>query len=764
MVEQMTDWRKSACVLCHINCGIQVALGGEDGRQMVRIKGDKDHPASQGYTCNKVLQLDYYQNGRDRLTSPLRRRKDGGFEAVDWDTAITEVAARLAQIRDELGGDKILYYGGGGQGNHLGGGYGSMLRRAFDMRFRSNALAQEKTGFAWVAQRMFGALVHGDFEHCQVALFVGKNAWHSHGIHRARAVLKSIARDPGRTMIVIDPRRSETAELADIHLQVKPGSDAWCLAAMLAVIVQEGLVAADWLAEHAVGMDPVAEWLSSLSVTDYAARCGIAEDQLRATARTIAGAESMALYEDLGVQMAPNSTLCSYLDNLLILLTGNFANQGGNNVPSRFVPLYSYGKADRLSDENGYASHFKYSPVTGARILGDLIPCNVLPDEILGDHPDRFRGMVVESANPAHSLADSKRMREAMSALDFLVVIDVAMTETAELADYVLPAASQYEKWEATFFNFEFPDNYFHLRAPLLSPTPGTLPEAEIHARIIEAAGIFDAAELAPLAEAAAAGRMAFAMAFGAAMTSNRKVAAYAPYVLYRTLGPTLPDGAAPAAALWGAAQMCAMKYGASVQRAGHADGNALFEALLAGRSGVVFSVDEPAVSLERVTLPDGKLNLMVPEMLDELRAMDEAGLTDLPDELPLVLSAGERRSHTANTVIRDPGWLKSNNATSLSVSPADAGRLSLSDGGQARLITRRDTVNVLVQVDDRMQQGHVSLPNGLGLAYPDASGERRLTGVSVNELTATEDRDAFAGTPWHKYVPARLEPPDAKG
>ena len=127
------------------------------------------------------------------------------------------------------------------------------------------------------------------------------------------------------------------------------------------------------------------------------------------------------------------------------------------------------------------------TPVTGTPIIGGLVPCNVIAEEILTDHPRRFRAMLVESSNPAHSLADSKRFRAALDALELVVVIDVAMTETARHADYVLPAASQFEKWEATFFNLEFPRNTFHLRAPLLEPLPGTLPEPEIHARLMRA-------------------------------------------------------------------------------------------------------------------------------------------------------------------------------------------------------------------------------------------------------------------------------------
>ncbi|EUA91686.1 molybdopterin oxidoreductase family protein [Mycobacterium ulcerans str. Harvey] len=194
--------------------------------------------------------------------------------------------------------------------------------------------------------------------------------------------------------------------------------------------------------------------------------------------------------------------------------------------------------------------------------------------------------MIVESANPAHSLADSAACRQAFEALELMVVIDVAMTETARLVHYVLPAASQFEKPEAIFFNLEFPHNAVHLRHPLLDPLPGTLPEPEIWARLVRALGFVTDDDLRPLREAAQRGRQAYTEAFLVAVASNPSVAKLLPYVLYETLGPTLPDGMAGAAALWGLAQKTAMTYPDAVRRAGHTDGNALFDAILNGRSG----------------------------------------------------------------------------------------------------------------------------------------------------------------------------------
>src|SRR4051812_31331873 len=243
------EWLPTACVLCACNCGIEVQVA--DGN-LTRVKGDKAHPGSKGYACEKAQRLPYYQ-GNPRIMAPLRRRADGGYDAVDWDTASAEVAAGLARVGDEHGCASVFYYGGGGQGNHLGGAHSGALRSALGVRFSSNALAQEKTGEIWIDAHLFGHTSHTapDFERAEVAVFVGKNPWMAHGFPHARPTLKAIAADPERRLIVIDPRRTETAELADIHLQVRPGGDAFLLSAMLAILVEEDLLDLAFLDDHA---------------------------------------------------------------------------------------------------------------------------------------------------------------------------------------------------------------------------------------------------------------------------------------------------------------------------------------------------------------------------------------------------------------------------------------------------------------------------------------------------------------------------------
>ena len=744
-------WKPTACILCSRNCGIEVEVRGQE---MARIRGDKAHPISAGYLCQKAQRLNFYQNHKDRLTTPLRRRDDGTFEAISWDTAITEIAAKLVELRDTFGGESLAYFGGGGQGNHLAGPYGKALRTAMGTRNYYSALAQEKTGGFWVDGRLYGRQnchPSEDVERAEVVVFIGTNPWQSHGIRNARVTLREIHKDPNRKMIVIDPRRTETAELADLHLQVRPGTDAFLLAALLAVIVRDGAEAQGFIAQRTTGFETVRSALLDVPIEDFAQRSGLAIEDIQQAARWITNAKSCGVRTDLGLEHTRNSTLNQYLRALLSLLTGNVGRPGGLNFHTSLVPLMGHS-------EEGEAQ--KRSAVTQFPFITNLLPPNILPAEISRDHPQRTRGVFVDSANPLITMPDTKAYREAFAQLDLLVVIDVAMTETAQLAHYVLPAASQFEKYEATFFNAEFPANAFHLRRPLFDPLPGTLPEAEIYTRLIRAMGVLPA-DFAELKEAAKQSRLAFAIAFQRWLKQQPELADYAPVILYETLGPTLPNGAAPAAFLWATAHQFAAKQPEAVRRAGHKGegpmlGEVLFEAILNSPSGVVFSVSEYDESWQAIRHKDGLIHLEIPEMLAELRNLGLATQTP-PADYPFVLMAGERRSYNANTIYRDPAWRRDDPDGALRIHPEDATALGLHEGSLARCESKRGAVVARVAVTDSTLRGVVTLPHGYGLQYPDENGGRRAYGINLNELTSAEDCDALAGTPWHKHIPVRL-------
>ena len=401
------------------------------------------------------------------------------------------------------------------------------------------------------------------------------------------------------------------------------------------------------------------------------------------------------------------------------------------------------------------------TPVTGAPIIAGLIPCNSVAEEILTDHPDRFRAMIIESGNPVHSLAESQTFRDAMAALDITVVIDVAMTETAMAADYVLPVANQYEKAEAAFFNFEFPNNHFQVRQPLFAPPENVLTEAEIHCRLAEAMGAVPENIIDQLNTALEVSRTEFQTKVFELLSANPSLMGIAPALLHRTLAHYLPENMRNAVGLWIPAMEFALANPDQLNRAGITDqgeglGWALFDRMISSPSGFTFSSEDWEACWSR--LGGGHIQLGNGELIEEIDVLKAGAPAETNDEFPFLLSAGERRAYTANTIVRDPEWRRKDAQGALHIHPEDAARLNLGSGSTATLITEAGEAMVEVEISDRMMRGHVAIPNGLGLHYPDDHGNPVLTGVAPNELTSLSMRDKFAGTPWHKSVPVRIE------
>jgi anaerobic selenocysteine-containing dehydrogenase len=739
-----------------VNCGIEVKV---EGGRLAKIRGDRAHPMSQGYTCQKALRLDHYQSSPQRLTHPLRRRADGTFEHVSWDTAIREVADRLRRLRDTHGNDSLAYYGGGGQGNHLGGAHSTSLRAAMGNPFLYTALAQEKTGGFWVDGKLFGSQAchpTEDVEHTDYLLVIGANPWQSHGFPRARQVLQELAGDPKRTLVVVDPRRTETAEKADIHLQVRPGGDAHLLLSLLGVIVQEGLEDREFIAQHTTDFDRLASVLRQIPVEEYCREAGVDAALVRKVARGYATTPKACIRTDLGLEHSLHSTLNTYLSKLLFLITGHFGRPGTNVFHTFFVPLIRHS-AD--PDRGGRATR-----ITGAREIGGLFPPNVLPLEIDNDHPGRVRGLWVESSNPVASGADTVAYRRAFEKLELLVVVDVALTETARLAHYVLPATSQFEKWEATFFNLDFPANYFHLRRPLLAKSADTLPEPEIHRRIGVAMG--EIPERFPFLSAVAKidrrwpKLRLFPMALAAIFKLRPKLAKHFAIVLHETIGATLPDDARAAGVLWATCHLFVKRYGKACveaagikdEGAGHAE--ALFNKILNSRSGTLISVHDYPDTWKFVKHADRRIHLTIDEMLEEVTQ-----LKPLPrdERFPFILQAGERRSYNANTIYRDGNWRKQDADGALKIHSADARELGLADGDRAWCENDRGSLCVRVQVTDEIRTGVVSLPHGYGM-YRDSNSDDRA-GPAINFLTRTDHCDDLSKVPFHKFVPVRVRP-----
>lgn len=743
---------KTACILCSRNCGLQVEI---DGGKFVRIRGDEAHPVSKGYICQKAARLEHYQNHDDRLRHPLRRQPDGSFVRVSWDEALDDIAQRLVKIRDAHGGDAFATAGGGGQGNHLGGAYLGQLRSAMKSINTYNSLAQEKTGDFWLNGRLFGRQTchtTEDIEHADYVIFLGCNPFQAHGIPNARDTLKEIKKAPNRTMVVIDPRRTETAKQADIHLQLKPGTDAYLLSAMLAIIVREGLHDQAFLAQHCLGFEAIEPILRAIPVEDYVRRADVPLADVERVARGFATAATACVRADLGIQHSLHTTLNGYFEKLLYLITGNFGIKGGNNLHDYLVPIL--GNTDERNPRFKRTAYHQMFSVSG------FLPPSILPDEILKAGERRIRAMVVDSSNPLVTWPDTPAFEQAFKSLELLVVIDVAMTETARLAHYVLPAASQFEKWEFSGFNLEFPVNAFHLRHPLFEPLGESLPEPEIYTRLLEKMG--EIPTRFPLLSAIArhepkqTGHAGFMAALALKLSSNKRMVRYAPSILYRTLGQALPGAAAPAAFLLPLALQFTGKYPQAARRAGFAgsklaQGKQLFDAVLAQRSGVVFSKRQYDEVWSLLGHADKRIRLAVPEMLDEWRALKDE--TPPGADYPFILFAGERRSYNANQIYRNPAWRKVDPHGAMRMHPADAAQLRVAEGDWVICENQLGAIEAIVEIDDAMRTGVVALPHGYGMRYRDSAP----IGPALNRLTASTHCEPLTRTPYHKYVPVRI-------
>lgn len=762
----------TVCVLCSHNCGLRVDVADN---AIVAVRGDASSPITGGYVCNKAFSVPAYVGHGQRVEHPLRRREDGAFERIGWDRAITEIAERLGAIRERHGGRAIGLVGIGGQANHLDAPYGLSWLRGVGSRRWFNAFAQEKTQHnlldQWMVSASPAAFLHPDQHHTDYMLVLGTNPKVTNRGHNATDVFKAMARDPDKTVVVVDPRTTETTRGADRHLQVAPGGDCYLLLALAAVLVSEDRVDRAFVDRRASGYEAIARALRELDVDALARRAGVSRGEIEEVARGFAGARRASILGDLGIEQVPFSTLNAYLVRLLLALTGNLGRRGGN------VYYQSFNPPDPRGLERAPTERSLVSGIPAIRALGSyaMFSPSLVPEEVMCDHPERLRALVVEGSNPLLSFSDTQRWREAIDRLDLLVVIDPAMTETARAADYVLPTPVGYEKWEMSGFPKGYPEIHAQIRPPVVAGPPEALPEAEIYARLSEAMGLFGEppAPLRWLARRADRPRvrMALFVATSAAVARHRGggsgMQARLIFWLYRLLGPHFPSPALTA--VWLVCAKNAMSRRAAVLRTlgpswrfrdPFAIAEELFRRVLAHPEGVeIARLDDRDNLADHVGFEDGRVRLAPEEMLREIERCVAAPERDRA-RYPLVLSAGVRTAWTANTIHRDPEWRKGRGPHCVVfLSPHDAAARGISDGDPVVLESARSRVSLPARVDDRMRAGHVAVPNGFGTTWVDDAGVRHVSGINLNELTASAERDPFTGCPHHKHVPCEVRP-----
>jgi len=743
----MGTWHKTGCVLCAQNCGLEILV--EDDR-LVKVKPDKSNPKSQGYACRKGLNVIHHQYPQDRITEPLKRVGDA-FEPISWDQAIEEIADKMKSIVGTHGPRAIAYMGASAQGGHSEGAFGlSILRALKSQNFYSSA-GQEFASSWWLYGRMLGKqynLPIPDDHHTEMLLGWGWNGMESHQMPRAPLELKRISKDPEKLLVIIDPRKSETAAIANIHLPVRPGTDALLIKAMVSIIIGNEWENKAYIAKHVEGWEKIRPWFENFNAKAAIDVCELDYDQVLELCRLMA-TRKWCMHPDLGIYMGRKSVLNSYLMNILGAICGVFCVSGGNVVPGMVVPMGFH--ADER-DPKTWKTVITNMPPAAA---GSFPPA-VMPEEILNDHPERIHAVHVSACNPLRAYPDTSAYEEAFSKLDLLVVNDIVMSETARLAHYVLPCRTYYESWDTTFFPWTFPKVFFQLRRPLVTPPEKCLEASQIFTLIADKMGLIpDIPE--DLYEAAKGDRLTYGAKLMEWAATEPDAMQAMPFVLAKTLGREW-DSAAKAG-LWGVTMTAPKAFRKNAARIGFEpgldQGDRIFQALLDNPEGIWIGEADPAENFKALRTPSGKVEVFVPELEAEaksLNAESEAEDLTLPREFPMILSAGRHTRYNINTLIRGQEWNKGKRACTVSVNPMDAEEMGLLDGQNVNVTTEAGSEAGELQVSDQVRKGTVLIPHGFGLIYGDT-----VYGLNVNKLTKNTHRDQL-GTPMHRFVPCRVE------
>jgi anaerobic selenocysteine-containing dehydrogenase len=489
------------------------------------------------------------------------------------------------------------------------------------------------------------------------------------------------------------------------------------------------------------------------------------------------------MHFDLGVMMNRHSTLASWLYLLLAAVCGRLCVPGGNVIPGVVHPM-------GFHSEDGHPDNWRTLATDFPAIMG-FHPPNVLPEEILSEHPRRIRALINSSSNPLRSYADTTAFENAFERLELLVTVEVAMTETAEMSDYVLPGRTAYECHDTTFFAFNYPEVYLQMRQPVVTPHPDTRENGEIFIGIAEHAGVMPKI---PdwLYQAAEKGLDDYVAALGAFFVKTRTPIPILPLVLGKTLGPQL--GSVNLATLWGHLFSAPRGFRKHTAGAGYpmpsvietlrmpgklskaffgtfrylnpgafavlapqaAHAKILYEAAMAHPGGMWIGKVDPEKNMAQVRTPDKKIQLFDPQMsswLQEVTPDIEKNALELSAEFPLVLHAGRHKPENANNIMRNPAWNNGRRTCTLAMNPIDASKLGLSDKEIARVVTEAGSEELEVEVTEDVRAGQVLVPHGFGLKY---KGE--IHGINVNRLCRNTHRDRIAATPLHRFVPCRVE------
>lgn len=731
------------CPLCEATCGLELTI---DEGHITRVRGDREHVLSKGFLCPKGAAIKQLVHDPDRLQRPLvRDRRTGDRREVSWDEAFAVVSDRMADVIGHHGRDALALYVGNPNAHTIAGGlYLVPLYRALRTRNRFSASTVDQMPKHVACALMFGHVLTipiPDVGRTDFMLILGADPWESNGsLFTAPDLpgrLQALQARGGR-FVVVDPRRSRTAAAADDHLQIRPGTDAYLLFAIVHTLFAQGLADTGAISSHVRGVDEVAGLATPFTPDAVSAVTGLDRDRIIELARALAAAERAVVYGRIGTCTVEFGTIASWLVDVINALTGNLDSPGG-----AMFPLAPHERR-HTGTGRGFSMGRWTSRVRGLPEVAGELPVAALAEEIDTPGDDRIRALLTIAGNPARSTPNSHRLERALESLELIVSVDPYLNETTRHADVILPPA---DLARVPHYDFNFLGmgvrNIAVYSPPVLPPVPGTLDECEILARLTAVAAGRPAAASVEFHDELLSGALDQAVAdpmspvFGAdAETLRTQVTGASP--AERLIDTLLRSGA----------------YGDGFDP----DGCGLsLERLLSAPHGIDLGPLLPRIP-EVLATPSGCVELCPPELaadVDRLRV----GLFDRRAATVLI---GRRQLRSNNSWLHNvPVLMKGKARCTLQVHPNDAGRLGLTDGGHAQVTSRVGTVIAPVEINDDLLPGVVSLPHGWG---HDAEGMRlgvasAQPGVNSNVLTDELAIDPLSGNAVLNGIPVTVAP-----
>ncbi|MGH2497801.1 MAG: molybdopterin oxidoreductase family protein [Ktedonobacteraceae bacterium] len=746
MTETKTSY--TTCPLCEATCGLEIVTRG---RAILSIKGDAQDVFSHGYICPKAYSLKELHEDPDVLREPMVRRGEQ-WHKVSWDEAFAEIERGLMPILQEYGRDALAVYVGNPTVHNLADllYLPTLLHAARTKNFYSASTVDQMPKQV-SAGLMFGTMLSipiPDVDHTDYLMLLGANPLVSNGSLMTapdmRGRLRKL-RQRGGKIVVIDPYRTRTAQEADEHHFIRPGSDAYFLFAIVNTLFAEGLVVPGRLSEHMNGLEEVRALAEPFTPERAADICGIEADVIRCIALELAVTPRAAVYGRIGTCTQAFGTLTSWLIDVVNILTGNLDREGG----ALFPRAAAGGRNTTGTGARGRGVRFGRwkSRVRGLPEYFGELPAACLAEEIETPGRGQVRALLTLAGNPALSNPNSERLQKAFGTLDFMVSVDIYLNETTRFANVILPPplSLAHSHYDLAFYQLSV-QNVAHYAAPVFEREEGMLDEWEIFLRLAAIlAGQGADADARVLDDLTANALVQREVAMPGTNVEGRDVGEIMDALKPRTGPERLLD--------------FMLRSGPYGDGFGVSEGLSLAE-VEAHPHGVDLGPLQPRIP-EVLRTPSGKIELAPPPIVEDVERLRSALARDsYESNNGRALLIGRRDLRSNNSWMHNLHVLtKGKDRCTLHIHPDHAARLSLEDGETACVTSRAGMVEIPIEVTEAIMPGVVSIPHGWGHGLPGTSMHiaSEHAGVNTNILTDEGEVDPLSGNAVLNGIPVTI-------